>query len=165
MSTFPTTIEIPRLDGESARAYAARVAYITMGPQRSIDKVAVQQQRGNGAARSRILMEWSRRYDWVDHARKYDEQIAFLAIQEAATQYRNDLEEHRRRYQQSGKELHAIAVEMLARLRERSNALDYTPATLTTISRALQIAADLEAHALRVGDLLPRLSDDLHSSE
>ena len=50
----PTTIELPRLPDESARAYAARVEYVTMGPQRSLE--TVRQKLG----KSRELMErWS----------------------------------------------------------------------------------------------------------
>ena len=155
------TITIPRHADESARAYAARVAYVTMGPQRSIDKVASEQKRGkSGATRNTVLMEWSRRYGWVESARQYDEQVAYLTIQEAAAAYRADLEEHRKRYQQSGKALHGVAVEMLTQLRQSARTIEYTPAALATISRALTVAADLEAHALRLGELLPKLSGD-----
>ena len=37
-------------------------------------------------------------------------------------------------------------------------AMELTPASLRVAMQALTIAADLEAHALRLGELLPRLS-------
>jgi hypothetical protein len=158
------TIEIPRLPDESSRAYEARVRYVTMGPERSIDKVAHQRGIKTGS-RSTTLLEWSRQYGWVESARQYDEQQAFLTIQEAAAAYRKDLEEHRDRYGKSGKALHAVAVEMLTQLRASAKSIDYTPAALSTIARALTVAADLEAHALRIADLLPKLSTDESDSQ
>lgn len=152
-------VTLPRLEGESARAYSARVRYVTMGPQRSIDKVG--QQLGYKSARPPgHLTRWSQQFDWVGSARAYDEQVAFLSTRRAAQRYLDDLEEHRERYQRSGKALHGVAVEMLTRLRSSSTSIEYTPAALSTIARALTVAADLEAHALRVADLLPRLTDD-----
>ena len=50
-----------------------------MGPQRSIDKAV---QNGTKTA-PRYYKEWSRRYGWVESARQYDEQQAFITIQEA----------------------------------------------------------------------------------
>lgn len=153
MSMPPPTITLPRLEGESARAYAARTAYLTLGPQRSYARV------GQTLGKSRVLIErWASQYAWADHARRYDELLAQLAAQQAAQQYLADLEEHRERYGKAGMALHGVAVEMLLQLRQNAAAIDYTPAALATIARALTVAADLEAHALRLGDLLPRLS-------
>lgn len=150
-----TTITIPRHADESARAYAARVAYVTMGPQRSLDAVAQK------SAKSLPLMKrWSVAHDWQATARAWDDQQAAAIAAEAAAAYRADLEEHRKRYQQSGKALHGVAVEMLTQLRQSARTIEYTPAALATISRALTVAADLEAHALRLGELLPKLSGD-----
>lgn len=160
MSSAPPTVEIPRLPDESNRAYAARIAYVTMGPQRSLDAVAKK------CAKSVPLMKrWSSLHDWSATARAWDDQQAAAAAQAAAQQYLADLEEHRHRYQQSGRALHAVAVEMLSQLRQSARTIDYTPAALATISRALTVAADLEAHALRLADILPRLSDDVHDPE
>lgn len=160
MTAAPATIDLPRMHSESSRAYAARVSYITMGPQRSTAKVA------QTLGKTKTLMDrWCERYQWVEHARRYDDAMAASTIQEAATQYRADLEEHRKRYQQSGRALHGVAVEMLTRLRSSTATIEYTPAALATISRALTVAADLEAHALRLADLLPNLTPDVHDSE
>lgn len=177
MTNTATTITIPRLPDESSRAYDARVAYVTMGPQRSIDKLAAGQKRGNGASRNRQLQEWSAQYGWVESARQYDEQVAFLSIQDAATQYRADLEEHRQRYQKAGRDLFTVASGLLAQCaravrgeviedkhgnRHTIPAMELSPATVATAMRALTTAADLEAHALRLAEILPKLSDDVH---
>lgn len=152
MTTALTTIEIPRLPNESARAYAARVEYVTMGPGRSLARL------GQSSGRHKTLYEqWSAKYGWVESARRYDEAVAYITVQEAAAAYRRDLEEHRERASKAGKALYGVAVEMLGKL--RSAPVEYTPATLATIARALTVALDIEAHALRVADLLPRLDN------
>lgn len=154
--TDPAAITIPRLPDEPPRAYAARVVYLTLGRDRSLAKVGEQ----IGVRSVRYLEQWSADYGWGESARQYDQTLATLAARRAAQAYLDDLEEHRKRYQQSGRALHAVAVAMLTKLREASASVDYTPAALATIARALTVAADLEAHALRVADLLPRLTDD-----
>lgn len=177
MSVMPsetTTIELPRETGESARAYAARVRYVTMGPGRSIDKVADQNGIKTGSRPSNYL-EWSRKYGWVACAEKYDQEIAFITVQEAAAAYRRDLEDHRQRYQKAGKDLHRVALGLMSTIAaqlqgqviEGKDGRKYTiPAmkidanAITVLSRALTTAADLEAHALRLSELLPKLSGE-----
>lgn len=169
------TIELPRLPDESARAYAARVAYVTMGAGRSIERAA-----RNNAKTIPHYKVWSVKYGWVEHARRYDDQVAFLAVQEAAAQYRVDLEEHRARYQKAGKDLYTVAAGLLAQcaravrgqtIRDAAGkewtipAMELTPATVATAMRALATAADLEAHALRIAEIMPKLSDDVHDPE
>ena len=56
-------------EGESSRAYAARVAYIKMGPDRSLDKLA--KQRGKNEAGGHIT-RWSAQWNWAECARAYD---------------------------------------------------------------------------------------------
>jgi hypothetical protein len=165
MTTTHPDITIPRHPDESAKAYTARVEYVTMGPSRSIDRVG--RNRGKGGARSTVLQEWSTKYNWVDSARRYDDAVAYITIQDAAAQYRKDLEDHRQRYGKSGRELHALANTYIRKLADRLRSLDsadITPGRIAndvrTVAAALTVAADLEAHALRVADLLPRLADD-----
>lgn len=153
--TDTTTIEIPRLPQERAERHEARVLYLTMGADRSLD--AVRKKLGKS---KELIERWSSADGWVEQARQYDQALAAIAARRAAQAYLDDLEEHRKRYQQSGRALHGVAVAMLTKLREASASVDYTPAALATIARALTVAADLEAHALRVADLLPRLTDD-----
>jgi uncharacterized protein YcfJ len=169
--TTSTTIELPRLENESARAYAARVEYVTMGAGRSIDKLADQQGRkkGSSGSRSTTLLEWSRKYGWVDSARQYDEQIAYLTVQDAAQQYQESLRAFRVKYGKTGEDLHKVASVMLSVFAQQLQgktitdkdgkkhviaAMEMNAGTLGQIKAALQTAADLEALALRVEGLL-----------
>lgn len=178
--TSADAITIERLPDETPKAYQARVEYVTAGPQRSLDKL--RQNYGRTAAYTRQLEQWSSRYDWVECARKFDEQIAFLTTQEAADAYRRDLEDHRKRYGDAGKALYQVAAQVLKQLSQvagqqpqviegkdgkfyKVSGLELTPATLTTAARAMTIAADLEAHALRLGEILPKLDHDVLDHE
>lgn len=150
------TITIPRLDGESSRAYAARVEYVTMGPQRSY--ALVGQRLGKSGT---LIDRWASTYEWVESARRYDGMVATLAIQDAATRYRADLEAHREDAMQYGKELCTVAVGLLGKLKKTAEALEVVPpSALPVIVKALTTGMDLQAHALRVAELLPRLTPD-----
>lgn len=172
------TIELPRRteDGESARAHEMRVAYATMGPGRSLEKL--RQKYGKSAAYIRQLEEWSSQYGWVESARQYDEQQVFLTIQEASASYRRDLEAHREKAMRAGSDLFTVAQALLVqcgrairgeRIEGKDGktyvipAMELTPSTLATVTRAMTTALDLEAHALRIAELLPRLTDESDS--
>lgn len=167
----PTTIELPRIDGESARAYAARVEYVTMGAGRSLESLSQKYTKN-----IQLYKQWSAKYGWVESARQYDEQVAYLTVQESAEKYRADLEAHREKAMTSAKNLLALAN---ALTRIYADALQqpqkikgadghmYTlhkvavdTGTLTTIGRAMTSALDLEAHALGVDTVLGKLDSD-----
>lgn len=178
--TEPATI-VPRLDQESARAHAAKIAYVTMGPDRSLEKTR-QRLGKDSAGYTRTLEEWSTKFDWPATARAWDDQQAAAVIAAAAEVYRKELEDHRRRYGDAGKALYQVAAQVLKQLSQiagqqpmviegkdgkfyKVSGLELTPATLTTAARAMTIAADLEAHALRLGDILPKLDHDILDHE
>jgi len=178
--TTPTTtrIEIPRLDGETPRAYAARVEYLTMGPGRSLDKVV---QRGQSAGGSRVTQRiatvenWSAKYGWQASAAQYDATLATLAAQESAARYLADLREHGARSRDTARALHGVASILLEQCRRAIRgevvktadgrtitipAMDMTPATFGAAVRGLVAALDLEAHTLGVDKLLGSLTGD-----
>ena len=176
MTSALPQIDIPRIASETARAYAARVEYVIAGEGRSIDRLA-DQRRSKSGSRSTTLLNWSAKYGWVESARAYDNTIATLKAQHAAqaelSSYRDALENHRARYQKAGQDLYAIASGLLSQCARAIKgeqikgadgktytipAMELTPATVSTAMRALAIAADLEAHALRIAELLPALS-------
>ena len=160
-TTERPTIELPREPGESARAYAARVEYVTMGPGRSIDKVADQRGSKSGS-RSTMHLDWSSKYGWVESARRYDEQVAFLTVQEAATAYRASLVDYRKRYGEMGKALYGTAAKLVKKINAMLDGVDVVnPGSLLTAINAAKTAADLEALALRLEDLIPKLADDI----
>jgi hypothetical protein len=175
--TDAPAITIPRLDNETPKAYAARVEYVTAGPGRSLDKL--RQSYGKTTAHyTRQLENWSSAYNWQEHAKRYDDALAQFHIQLNVEQYRKDLEDHRARYQKAGKDLFTVAQGFMAVLAQSLRgqtiegkdgkryvipAMEMTPGALTIAARALATAADLEAHALRIADLMPKL--DVYDSE
>jgi uncharacterized protein YcfJ len=177
MASPRTTIDLPQYDDESAKAYRARVEYVTMGEGRSLEKLA---DRAQSAPKARLsqrlatLKEWSARYGWVESARQYDQSLAYITVQEAQARYREDIAEYRQRYQQTGKDLHKVATALLGQMAqymrgktiEGKDGKTYTvPAfemnggTLGQIKSAFQAAADLEALALRIEPLLGTLDN------
>lgn len=153
MSKEVLTIE--RLEGESSRAYAARVEYVTMGAQRSLEKLSQKSTKN-----IQLFKRWSGQYDWVECARKYDEQVAFLTAQEAADQYRADLADYRKRYGEMGKALFGAAAKLLTRIHKAASTMKVSAASLTLVTNAAKTAADLEALALRVEHVLGQLDND-----
>lgn len=176
MTVQEPAITIPRLEGESNKAYATRVEYILMGPGRSFDKLRRQNAGKSGLSTRRSSMEqWSVQFNWQEHARRYDDTVAAIAAQRDAEQYVADLEEHRKRYQKTGRDLHTIATALLNQCARAVRgeviygadgkeyyipSMELTPNTFSTAVRGLVVAADLEAHALRIAELLPRLDYD-----
>jgi hypothetical protein len=155
--TNPTTIELPRIEGESAKAYQARQEYVLMGAGRSLE--SVRQRLG----KSKELMErWSSRYGWVDSARAYDEQVSYLTVQDAAEAYRADLLDYRKRYGDMGKALYGSAAKMLKKINASldNGSIPIGPSALLTVLNAAKTAADLEALSLRVESLLNESSSE-----
>lgn len=152
-----TSITLPRIEGESAKAYSARVEYVMMGPQRSLERLLERPQSAPKAPPTRrveTLKDWSVKYGWVECAREYDEQVAYLTIQEASEQYRADLADYRKRYGDMGKGLWQAAAVLVKRLAKEASTMELSPNALALAANAAKTAADLEALALRVESLL-----------
>lgn len=140
---------IERLPDESAKAYQARIEYVTMGPERSTAKV------GQRLGKTKDLMDrWSSRHDWQATARAWDNQQAAALQAHAAEQYRADLADYRKRYSELGKGLWQAAAVLAARLAKEARTMDLGPGALALAANAAKTAADLEALALRVEHLL-----------
>lgn len=171
-----STITIPRLESERPERYEARVLYLTMGAARSLE--AVRQKIGKRSARR--LEEWSREDGWVKLAADYDQTVYTLAANEAADKYRADLEAHRKRAIEAGLSLYTVAGQLLKQVNTALqqprqirgedgkfytlHGIELNSNTLSIVSRALQVALDLEAHSLSIDKLLPSLTSD-HDSE
>jgi phage-related tail protein len=130
---------------------------LQLGGARSLEKTR-QTLGKSSAGYVRVLEGWSTRYGWAALAEQYDQTMAALAIQRHFEQYQRDLEEHRQRYQKAGQAIYALAIEMLSQLHQHMATLECTPNTLAIAAKALTTAGDLEAHALRLGGLLPQLT-------
>jgi hypothetical protein len=153
-TTDAPTITIPRLDNESTRAHEARRAYVEMGPGRSLDKVA---QKLNKSAT--LMGRWSGQYDWAATARAWDDQQAAMASMRATAEYQEHLKAQRDDAMNYGKALCAVAAQMLTQPQKSHKDIDYTPAALATIAKALTTGLDLRAHALDLERIIPTLSE------
>jgi hypothetical protein len=149
------TIVLPRLPAESTPAYAARVCYITAGPDRNLRAVAQQLHKS-----LTIIGRWSSRHEWVTSAHAYDEACAALAAQSSAASFCAEVARYRKRYGELGKALYTVAERLLQRLNASVETLAVEPATLTVISRAVLIAADLEAVCLQLDQVIERTESE-----
>lgn len=150
MASFP-----PQLPNESSQAYEAACLYFGMGADRSQEAVS------DKLAKSRqLLSRWSAQHNWIERARQYDADVAEDIAAEHTRRYLADLEDHKTRYAQAGKVLFALAQKLARRFNDEIDGLEITPNTLAVLNRTYQVAGDLEAHALGVEQLLPKLAED-----
>ena len=158
-------------DTESARAYAAFVAYCGMGADRSLDKL--RQQIGKKAAYTRQLEEWSGLHDWQARVRLYD--AAAIAERAAALDAtrRQAVEQFRQEIIEDQAALRALwrsaANKLAGRLRSLDEHAIETP-QLSGLLRAVAALADAttnqKAAALGVDDVLKHLENlDAHDDE
>lgn len=149
---------LERLSGESAQAHEAFTLYVNMGADRSTAKVAQRLSKSKT-----LINRWSGHHKWQERVRAYDAMLAYAAAQQATERYLADLEEHRDRYRQTGRELHAVARSLLGRVATamQQNELPLNGATLNTLVRCFQASVNLEAHSLSLDRLLPMLDANL----
>lgn len=152
--TTTPTIEIPRLDGETSRAYHARVQYVTMpAAQRSLDALARQiGYKTKGTPYS--LMNWSRQYNWVEHARRYDDAVASLTVHRATSEYQQQLEQQRQQAFSLGTEMLDAARAMLADIMARRQQMDYRPGDLAIVAKVAMAGLEARSHALNIDRLM-----------
>ncbi len=157
-----------RLPHEPARAHGRLVKYAALGPGRSLARIAAQIAADEGApddvgklsAKRRQVERWSSAWDWQKRVTAYDDALTVQVARDNARHYRAELEDHRVRYGGAGKVLYNVAGSLLERFRRNPEEVELTPQALAVVVRALTTAADLEAHALGLDQLLPRLSGD-----
>lgn len=78
-----------RKKGETQQSFEAFTIYRDMGPKRSLEKVS--QKLG----KSRSLMErWSRRHNWVERCRAYDEEMDRISREALEEARREMVERH-----------------------------------------------------------------------
>jgi hypothetical protein len=151
-----------------------KVAYVTMGPDRSLEKL--RQKIGKNTSYTRQLAEWSSQYDWMATARAWDDQQAAAALVHAANKYRADLEAHRKKASDAGQALYTVAGQLLKQVSAALSGprkikgedgkvytlhgIDLNANSFSVAAKAMQVALDLEAHALSIDKLLPALTND-----
>ena len=148
-----TKISIPYAPGERSKSYEAKVQYLLMGQYRNLRDIALKQRVSQAQVNN-----WAGNYDWNAAAREYDEAVASHKIKLAEETYKRDVEEYMSRYRETGRELQETAMELLRTMRGRITSKDFTITqnSLGLASRALMAAADLEAHSLRISEILPQ---------
>lgn len=147
MASFPT-----QLPTESAQAYEAACTYFGMGADRSVRDVAQRLHKS-----STIIGRWSREHQWVERSRQYDAEVQQDIAAQHTAQYLADVKDHQQRYRDTGKALHTVCVRLLRRFANEIDSMELTPNSLAVLVKALTTAGDLEAHALALDELLPRL--------
>jgi hypothetical protein len=169
MTQPTTTIELPRIKGESAKAFAARQEYVLMGPQRSLEKTR-QKLAKDSPGYTRVLKEWSERFGWVESAAKYDSEISLITVQDASARHIADLEAHRAQANQVGDALIGVGAQLVTQVSAAIknpkkikgedgkwytlHGIELTAQTFAIAARALQTGLDLKAHALGVDSVL-----------
>lgn len=71
-------------EGETAKAFAAFEVYRELGPERTLQKAA--ESYYGSTANLRQIQEWSRKFDWVERARGYDDWLT-MTRQNAIEEY------------------------------------------------------------------------------
>jgi hypothetical protein len=152
----PTPAPLLRLPGEPSRAFSAFVAYALLGAGRSLERC--RQITGGSPGALRQIERWSSAWAWVGRAASYDAGMAQDAARLHKEAYAAEAEEHRARARRAGLALYGVSMEKLGLLRLAE--LEYTPASLAAIARALVAALDIEAHALGVDRLLAERQEE-----
>jgi len=160
---------LARRDGETAKAHAAFLEYVRMGPGRSLRKLHARyvdwRRTGDGLAtekppttRLRTLMEWSSRFEWQARLEAYAEERdrAAIAEWEARRQALREIDF------QTGDELRDLAARILAEtpqflkttrrlIKGRDGATDREIITvgidIDAMLKALKLASDLQRAA------------------
>lgn len=129
-----------RLQNESAKAYAAFMAYCEMGPDRGIRPLAQKLHKS-----ATLIKDWSRRHNWQKRAAAWDSaqaermrQAEDIALKEEAGKWAKRQIEHREKSFQVTQALLGVAIKELDKIRQSSRV-----STLGDVSRAIQIVETL----------------------
>lgn len=163
-----------RRSTESPQAYEAFARYCLLGPQRSHDLVS--QELSKSIA---LMHRWSRTHGWVERCAAYDKAVAQeradVVQEQIRAQYMADLRAHRKKSMDASRGLYTVAGEMLKRIDEALRrqplviqavdgktyeipTVDVAPGLIALVKGAFQTSLDLEAHALGIDALIPRLA-------
>lgn len=148
-------IELPRYDGESAQAYAARVHYVTAGPKRTYDATGAQYKK----ARTQIS-RWSSRFEWRKCAEQYDNALMSVEITARTQTYQQTIAAHRATALSVGDELVTMGRALAEQITARLDIMDYKPSDLQTAVKAILYGMDLKAHALELDRVLQQSTDE-----
>jgi hypothetical protein len=145
-----------QLPNESAKAYAAFVAYAEMGSQRSQEAVSQQLSKSR-----QIISRWSAQHRWQERVRQYD--AAVLEEHNAALRAKRNQEIERLRQdalldaktlRQLGRGLSARLGETIKDMKAGDIEPKHVAALLRTVAQSLEAATDIDAAALGIDEAL-----------
>jgi hypothetical protein len=145
-----------QLPTESAKAYAAFVAYCEMGSQRSLEKVCQQYTKSIP-----VLKRWSAQHRWQERVRQYD--AAVLEEHNAALRAKRNQEIERLRQDAllDAKTLRQLGRGMSGKLGETIRDMQpgdieakHVASLLRTIAQSLEAATNIDAAALGIDEAL-----------
>jgi hypothetical protein len=148
-----------QLPTESAKAYAAFVAYCEMGSQRSLEKLC--QKWGKNGAYVGQLERWSSQHRWQERVRQYD--AAVLEEHNAALRAKRNQEIERLRQDAllDAKTLRQLGRGMSGKLGETIRDMQpgdieakHVASLLRTIAQSLEAATNIDAAALGIDEAL-----------
>ena len=142
MPDTPELIPWERLPGESTPAFQAFAAYRDMGAERTSRAVAAQ--LGKSAA---LIHRWSSRWQWVDRAQAYDDQLDREAVEASRRFVREQAAKMTERHLRGALTLQRKAI-------ERINALAASDLTPAVAAAYYKLAVDVER--LAVGQVTSR---------
>ena len=121
-----------RLQDESTKAYEAFCTYRDMGRERSLSKVAEKLQKSET-----LMGRWSRTYDWVNRAAKWDDEQDRIERETAQREQVKAIKDMRKRHADLGQAMLIKAARALAKIPEN----EIKP---QDISRMVDVASKLE---------------------
>jgi len=159
----PATITIPRQPNERAERHEARVLYLTMGADRSLEAIRLK------LGKSKALMErWSAADKWAEQARSYDSSLSYVAVHRHRAEYDAALEAHRTKILDKTAGLtrildmleNQVARAIVGQVIEGKDGKTYLVSKMTidvsalaALVRGRLTVADMEAHALDIPGL------------
>jgi hypothetical protein len=145
-----------QLPTESAKAYAAFVAYCEMGSQRSLEKVCQQYAKSIP-----VLKRWSAQHRWQERVRQYD--AAVLEEHNAALRAKRNQEIERLRQdalldaktlRQLGRGSSGKLGEAIKNMQAKDIEPKHVASLLRTIAQSLEAATNIDAAALGIDEAL-----------
>lgn len=132
MSKVNTPEPWERREEESTKAYEAFCTYRDMGRERSLSKVAEKLQKSET-----LMGRWSRTYDWVKRAAKWDDEQDRIEREAARKEQEREIREMRKRHADLAKVMLIKSAKALARIPDD----EIKPGD---ISRMVDVASKLE---------------------
>jgi hypothetical protein len=130
-----------RLPKESEKAYAAFLAYLRMGPERSLVKL----EKGIGS-NVKQLEKWSRRFGWVERIGKYTAHLAKVEADAAEAFVKDGAVDWMRRQEEQRKAEWAARCKLLEIAQKAIQRWEDDPKrseSLANIARVLDLASKL----------------------